>query len=443
MAENYATVRQQALDELASGAAQTAFRTFRSILADVHLAHDRDLFADALEVFARIGGALAGDDFAATVRAASRQPDNVQALYDLGYELIEQRLPALAATVLTRANTLAPQQEPIVTELVTALERDMQYGAACDVLRAAPELLDDSFMCRYLLAYNAIMTGDLATPRGLLSQLQPGNDGTEKFLAARITAMLGRADALTDISPLDEYDLRGWHYVLTGGILLHLSPYGIEDAMRGRYAFIQDSEELCVEGVRRLDAVLAAWHIRTPQIFVLPDRDSAILAHAAAKLLHYPLTPWPENGSDSPGLIVAYNLASLDGDVLETLHEHRPGQILWSHTTCWIEDQPIAADLTTFLYQFNCVPWGERMEIDPQTNERRDIPADEGDPEEIGARVAATTLEEGALADLPTLCALAQAAARASGAATPAALRATDTRERQWAGSPVPSNRFL
>jgi hypothetical protein len=442
MSENYATVRQQALDELAAGDAQAAFRTFRVILSDLHLANDRDRFADALEVFARIGSALAGDDFAMTVRAASRQPDNIQALYELGYELIEQGLPSIAATTLMRANTLAPGQEPIIAELVTALERDMRYDMAYDVLRAVPELLDDSFMCRYLLAFNAIMIGDLNTSRSLLPQLQPGNDGTETFLAARIAAMLGRADAIARVSSLDTYDLRGWHYVLTGGILLHLSPHGIEDAMRGRYAFIQDSETLCIEGVHRLKAVLAVWRIDVPQIFMLPDRDSAVLAHTTAQLLERPLVPWPVNGSDAPGLIVAYNLAALDGNILATLHKHRPGQILWSHTTCWIDDQPIAADLTTFLYQFNRAPWGERMTIDSLTNQQRSIPADERAPAEIGAHVAATALGDDALTDLPELIALAQAAA-ANGAPTPAALRDTDARERQWAGSPVPSNRFL
>src|SRR5262249_55251727 len=151
---------------------------------------------------------------------------------------------------------------------------------------------------------------------------------------------------------------RGWHFVLTGGLLLHLSPYGF-DVMRGRYAFVQDSEATCLEGIRRLEAVLGALELGPPRVLVLEDRASAILGHAAAEVLRLPVASWP---SDEPGLIVAYDLASL-GD-LQSLREYRPGQILWGHASCWTEVQPVAADFVTFLHQQNRPIGGPRLKVD-------------------------------------------------------------------------------
>ena len=57
-----------------------------------------------------------------------------------------------------------------------------------------------------------------------------------------------------------------------------------------------------------------------------------------------PAEPWSESRAAEPGLIVVYNLAALDGDLLKSLREHRPGQILWAHASCWTSEPPFAAD---------------------------------------------------------------------------------------------------
>jgi hypothetical protein len=46
--------------------------------------------------------------------------------------------------------------------------------------------------------------------------------------------MLARADVARAVMPLDLRDLRGWHYLLTGGILWFLSPWGLDAGMTGR-----------------------------------------------------------------------------------------------------------------------------------------------------------------------------------------------------------------
>jgi hypothetical protein len=453
MQETYDNLRKAAHQALEEQDPQKAFSTFRYVLeypGAQELEHPAR-WKEAWELFAEIATPIAGEEFAATVRRAAQDERDVQALYDLGYQLIEQSLHGLAATVLLRAHLLVPGAEPMVTELVVALEGMGAHAEAARLLQAQPQLVQSSFMCRYLLAYNALMSGDLDEPRRLAHGLElllvrSGAEGEQAEALAsmkeRIHQMLARADALKDASPLGLKDLRGWHFVTTGGVLLHLSPYGFDEGMTGRYAFLQDSERLCLEGIRRVEAVLAQAGRKPPRVFVLPDRESAILAHATARVLGLPTEPWPEQGSEAPGLLVVYDLAMLDGPLLKTLREHRPGQVLWSHATPWTQEAPFAADLTTFLYQQNTSPWGERLRVNPETQQVERTAPDEGAVEALAEGVVSARLEEGALEDLPKLMALVGAMASVEGDAAGGLFREQGRRRRSLMDSPVKSNRF-
>jgi hypothetical protein len=173
------------------------------------LGDDPDRWRDALTVFARIATALAGDGPATLVRRAADAPDDVQALYDLGCWLIEQNCNDIAATILARANLLAPNMELLVVELARALEHDLRFDEACRILRAVPELVEESFQCGYALAYSALMTGDLTEPRQILRDLDPGDDPDLIAMTDEIAGMLNRADAARGVTTLNETDLRG------------------------------------------------------------------------------------------------------------------------------------------------------------------------------------------------------------------------------------------
>lgn len=432
----------QAGAALEAGDPRGAFQALRPLFGEPELGFQRARLAAGLRLLARIGAQIAGEAFAAKAQAAATEPDDLSALFQLGYELIEQGLSDVAVAVLTRANALQPGEEPIVGELVTALERELRYGEARELLESAPGLLAHSFTCRYLLAFTSLISGDLAGARQAAGRLHPGQEPAEQFMAGRIARALARCEALAGLCPLDGQDLRGWHLALTGGVLLHCSPYG-EEVMRGRYAFVQDSEALCLEGLRRAAAVLEALGLRPPQVFALPDRNSSVLAHAAARALGLPLCPWPEQGSAEPGLIVAYDMDEQSEPVLRSLLEHRPGQVLWCHAACWTHDLPVAPDLTTFLHQYNRAPWGERLRYQQESGEAAALPADEAPAEQIAERVVAAELAPGELGDLDALLELVRGAAARPGPPLLAALQGGGRRERQWAGSPVPSSRFV
>jgi hypothetical protein len=441
MSASYDQARQAARQALESGNAPEAFQHLRAIL-DYPGQVPEDDWADALSLLADVSAPLVGEQVAGRARRAAQAPDNVHVLYDLGYELIERHAHGVAATVLARANELLPGQEAIVTELVHALESSQANGEACRILRQAPALIEQSFLCRYLLAFNSLMVGDLDEPRRLLPGLRGGRDETQRYLAGAVEGMLLRADAVRGVTALDRRDLRGWHFVLNGSILLHLSPHGLDGPMHGRYAYLQDQVSSCHEGLRRLAAVLDEWQARPARVYVLPEPYSAALAHAAGQVLGCPLAAWPASGTAEGGLVPVYDLAGLDEQTFLALREHRPGQVLWGHASCWTQDQPYAADLVTLLYQHNAPPWGEQMVIDPATHEVTRATAPPAPPAERGAQVVQAELPPDALADLPALLALARAAARLRGEHGPGALRGQGLRLRQRLGSPVPSSSF-
>ena len=148
--KTYNSIKDATLEALNTNDFDTAFRTFRTAIeyAFHKLDGSASQFVDAFGIFARISAHLANEEFVAKVQAVADQPNDIQCLYDLGYLLYEEGLPGIAATVLVRADDLAPGQTHIVSELVTSLEACNLCSAAVDVLRKYPELTDSEFFSR-------------------------------------------------------------------------------------------------------------------------------------------------------------------------------------------------------------------------------------------------------------------------------------------------------
>ncbi|HEU4733661.1 MAG TPA: hypothetical protein VFT22_37460 [Kofleriaceae bacterium] len=397
--------------------------------------------AEWLGLLAR-AGASAGPGFVELVRGAARDPDDAAALSALGRRLLDEALPQMAATLLARAHRLAPADEAILGALVAALAADGQHARACAVLRAAPVPRGASLGRRGVLARHAALTGDLDEARGCLPELARSGDPVHQELARTLGGMLARADALAGGAPLDDGDLRGWHFVVTGAVLLHVSPHGRAAGMNGRYAFVHDSYASCREGLRRAAAVLAVLGRPVERVLAPGDRASAILGRAAAAVLGRPLAEWPACGAASAGLVVAYDLDGLAPEAREPLREHRPGQVLYCHGAAWTEEPAFAADLVMRLHQFRRAPWDGHTGVDVATGEPREVAPDEAGVATLAARIAGAPRDPGGEADLAALLAIAEAARRVAGDAATGALRSSGPRRRAWCGSPVSSLRF-
>jgi hypothetical protein len=423
----YADARSEAiecLDEYDSpGFALTALR--RALDDPGELDGDAD-WRDALGLLGRVFDKLGYPALAAPSAEAAADPGDVERLYRAAYAFIEQQMAPLAATLLRRAHALAPGREDVLTELVAALESVGRFAAARGVLAAAART---SFHTQYLFAFDTLMSGDAAAARSLVHALTPAGPD-ESFMCRRLDDMLARYDAVAGVTPLDASDLRGWHFVASGGILLHCAPAGADESVHGRYGALEDSESLLLEGLRRLATVLDAWELRPARVLAFRDAESHRLGLAAAAVLGVPCTP-AVLVPDRPGLFVIYDLGQVIGELLAQLRAHRPGQIVFAHAAPAARELPVSADVTTLLAARVVSPWS-RHTIFPRRPELPSGPPTESD-EVLAERIVRATLSDAALADLPQLRALALAAR--SGAA---ALQASGTRERHWAGSPVP-----
>jgi hypothetical protein len=345
-----------------------------------------------------------------------------------------------AAGLGGRAHRIDPLDPCVLAALVSALAADGQHARACAVLREAPAPGGGGLGRRGVLARHALLAGDLEAPRRCLPELLHSGDPAHQELALEIGGMLARADALARVSTLDHHDLRGWHFVVTGGLLLHRSPHD-EAGMNGRHAFVHDGYADCLEGLCRAAAVLAALHRRVDRILAPADRASAILARAAALRFGCPAVNWPAGGAAEPGLIVAYSADDLAQDARQALHEHRPGQVFHCHAASWTREPPFAPDLVTRLHQYYRAPWDGHSGVDPRTGEPVQVPPDDAELATLAARIVDAPRDppDG---DLDALLALTEAARPVDGDAAAGALLDRGARRRAWCGSPVPSQRF-
>src|SRR4051812_47396956 len=169
--------------ELDDIAALVAAGDDRAAFARLRTAYGWPNKSTEIVTWVRVLGALAERRGAAPLAALAaqvvRDPDSPDQLYDLGYALIDAGAPALAASVLWRCLQLVGDSEEVVCELVSALETALAHGDAFAILEARAPLRAQSFMCEYLFAFNAAMTGRLDVTRAALARLHATPDAPE------------------------------------------------------------------------------------------------------------------------------------------------------------------------------------------------------------------------------------------------------------------------
>jgi len=375
-----------------------------------------------LALLGEVAGRRGAGQLAELAAATVRDPDSPDRLYELGYALIDAGAPGIAASVLWRCLALVGDSEEVVCELVSALESALAYRDAHAILEEHAALRARSFLCQYLYAFNAAMAGRLDVTRAALLDLHPDSPETERMCGV-IATICARADRVAGALPLDPHDLRGWQYVLTGTLVIHQSPYGFDEPMHGRYAWLQDAMPRVATGLARVAALGAG----APCIYAPPGRSHAIVAEALARRMGIETAPWPAIGVPAPGIIAMYDLAALSEVDAARLSERRPDQILFAHASPWTQDSPVAPDLTTLLYQSLVPPWS------PETSET---------PESSDAADEALIAELAASPGLPEDECTADEPARWDALVARVWPPMPGTRSRLWAGGPVPSNRF-
>lgn len=349
--------------------------------------------AEVALVVERAAQAAGFEDLEQAAAALAARPDHAQHLFDFGYACVERGLSFLAISPLRTVLTHNPGALVVVRELVSAYEREERHGEAMDELaRHEGDFAD--WPDRYLLVYNALMAGDLATARRQHALLSEPGDAQWRPTWARQTRMLERAAALGEPA-----GLRDWQYVIGGQVLGTLSPFGFAAGMAGRYAYLQDTPGQCLGALRRLALLLSATRTSPRTVSLLPDRGSRILGLAAAEVLDLPAVPFGSDRADT--VVVAYDLNELAGhpsgpEIIGALFERAPGQVLHEHAGCWTDTPAVTADSVGLLHQSVVAPWGERLRVDEDGRTGREA-ADERPAEDLAAEIvrADATFDEG------------------------------------------------
>jgi hypothetical protein len=349
--------------------------------------------AQLVEGAARLAGF---DDLAQAAAAVAAGGDgsgtkNAPALYDFGYECIERGIGYLAVRPLERALDLAPDATPVLSELATALERDGQHVRAVTVLEEHESAM--RWPQRFQYVYNALMAGNLEKAAESFGRLPEPEDTAWTPAREKVRRMLARAAVVRAVTSLDRQDLRGWHYVLTGGVLGRLSPYGFDVGMAGRWAFVSDSVQGCAAALQRLRLIFAATGTAPELAAALPDRSSQILGAAAAMTFGLPTAEFDPGKPTAHTLVVAYDLTGTDPSAVAALRERAPGQILFERATCWTDPPRVTADVSGLLGQVVVPPWAAQLRrLDDGTLGQG--PADDRPVEAVAAEIVHATPEQ-------------------------------------------------
>ncbi|MFI9271744.1 hypothetical protein ACIGXM_13645 [Kitasatospora sp. NPDC052896] len=409
----------RAWELFAAGDPQGAMRTLR-------IAADALPSAEVAPLVEKLARGAGFDDLTEASAALAAHPEDATRLYEFGYSCVERGVPHLAVPALRASLALRPGRQTLL-ELAVALEDGERHADAVDLLQEHESRTAD-WPDRYLLVHNALMNGRLDLARQVFGTLTAPDENWAPA-ADRIRRILARA---TDAAPVDRTDLRGWHFTLTGGLLTTLSPFGFQQGMTGRWAFLQDSFDSCRYGLERLRAVLTAAGRRPTSVGLLPDRGSRALGLAAARLLGLPAVPYRPGTPDA--LVVAYDLNACDQELVGRLRDRAPGEVLYEHATCWTAPPVVPADVSTLLVQTVIAPWEPGL---PSAGDP--MPADDRSPEDLAEAIRTASVEPdpgdgGTPADPDEL--LTSFAARVRGSWL------TGPRDRVRSAGPVPSSRF-
>lgn len=412
------------------GSHQEAFTILRRLLPNEQIARNRKLFIQVLKIVDQMGTVYGDQSLSGHLLPCINDPDDPEHLYELGCELIEHGAHAFASLPLQRLYYLEPDDPVYASALITTYEGLFMSEEIVALIKSSSAEVREDPECYYLLAFHEVMTNAVEQARARLPEVQAMVPEDQWFLPERLGRMIERADVIKSVTGLTHTDLVGWHYVKTGGVLTHVSPFGYHGSMHGRYAMIQDQLSLCHYSIVRLKQILDAWDLHPPLVYFGRDRSSRIMATAVGQLLGLPLEPLAQ--AVGPGLIVIYDLNELEGDDLERITFHHPGRILFVHTLNWVEKPSLSPDVVTYLHQFNFSPWA------------MDLPMVKSNPYQPTVQQAADDIleaelpEEDVISYDPDLTALAQAT---RGQAS--IFRTDGFRERFWQGGPVKSAMFL
>jgi tetratricopeptide (TPR) repeat protein len=344
----------------------------------------------ALEAAGRICRLLGSEQDARRFEALVVQPRDERALFELGWNLVEQGRPDIAAALLERCLGGRPDDASVRRELAFARLQAGDFPGcllALDPLGDDPDLAESERLDVLLVrAEAALYARRRALCRELLdaAEVLVPDDGQRERLDA-LHAQLGRAARWTSLEALG---LREWHYIQHAGVILKVAGGMFEDgSLGGRYDVLDLRLDMVAFLLQRLVHLLQRLGLE-PDLVMGTSPTAAPLAHALALRLGVPCAEDASGRHGRAALLVAANAAEF-GPLAAGLARHRPELRLFSLNVDWEHDAPVCPELAGVLARRVLLPWETRYAIRAPTAEMRQVPADARPAQEIGAELLA------------------------------------------------------
>ena len=340
----------------------------------------RELYVCAREVLTQ----LQAPDEAALFAAALKNFDDALPFFNLGYHFIDVGHDRLAIPFLERASQLQPHNPTIDNELAIALCGQFQPQRALEIVEALPE--PRPFWVQFQRCWAAILCnrrdGLSDWLQGAHKYLQETNDiaDDEKSSVAYALRKLDECVERLESVPAPRPRIDDWQFIQYGAVVLDLMDDRIvEDGMEvagGRHV----ASWACVEDIKRmlekLRDLLRDCELMPQKIIAVPDRDSQIIATAAAQIFGVPLQVAHDDDeiAQPHSLVIA---SAADGLELSALATVLDGQTVFALSLHWLHPSQVTPDVCGVMAQTYGLPWqGGAMQFDAETQELKQSEAD-------------------------------------------------------------------
>lgn len=311
--------------------------------------------------------------------------ENPERLYDVGYFLVGMGRPDVGRSFLSACLERDPANDDVRYELGFAHYLNRSYTEAVDALRdAAAGLSPERAAAAECLTVECLLYGGRREEaEALLDRLNadPGDDATAESLDA-LGLMARRLHRLEDSEP---DDLRTWHFVQHGGVLLAESR--AEDGS-GRFRSLSLNPAAVGAVIRLLEYFLKGINI-TPDAVLHAGGESYTLALAAASILERPVRSLDER-TGSNELLVIPDLDAIEGRERE-LSERDEVAYLFCFRIDPGKPCRILPEIAGIMAQQFRFPWQERVEVAARPGKKPKaftIPADTRDAETVAREIA-------------------------------------------------------
>jgi tetratricopeptide (TPR) repeat protein len=343
------------------------------------------LHSEALQAAAKTVKMLGDARGAGLFQALSDDPENPERIYEVGFFLVGMGRPDVGRPFLSACLERDPANDDVRYELGFAHYLNRSYTDAIDVLReAAAGLSPERAAAAECLTVECLLYGGRREEaENLLERLraEPEDEATAESLDA-LGLMARRLRRLEDEEP---GDLRTWHFVQHGGVLLAESR--AEDGS-GRFRSLSLNPAAVGAVFRLLEYFLKGMNI-TPAAVLHAGGESYTLALVAGSILERPVRALDERAGSNE-LLVIPDLDAIDGREQE-LSERDEVAHLFCFRLDPVKPCRILPEITGIMAQQFRFPWQERVEVAARPGKEPkafSIPADTRDAETVAQEIA-------------------------------------------------------